>query len=182
MSTFSQRIQNSTAHRPIRDELSGEVFKDPALFPELISIALNLQDKSHHKACWILELVLEKEIDWLKDFLPQFCNALPQFRHEGALRSVSKICLFCVQRHIRHRDNFLSPQQLQQVTEACFDWLISDAKVATKAYAMRALYLIGKSEDWIHPELQVILTQGFPLHSAAYKAAAKEILQKISRV
>ncbi len=178
---FYQRIANSTAHRPIRDELSGMVFNDPQLFPELLAVALDVADKNHHKACWILELVLEKEIGWLKDFLPQFCGALPLYKHEGAIRSISKICLFSVQNHLKQRSGFLSTEELQQITEACFDWLITDAKVATKAYAMRALYIIGKSHGWIYPELEVILTQGFPQHSPAYKAAAKEILHKIDK-
>lgn len=177
---FRKKIANSTAHRPIRDELSGQVFNNPVLFQELIEMALDLPDKNHHKACWTLELVLEKEIDWLKDFLPRFCETLPLYKHEGAVRSVSKICLFSVKNHLKRRQGFLSPAQLQQITEACFDWLITDTKVASKAYAMRTLYLIGKGEDWIYPELQVILQQGFALHSAAYKSAAKEILQKIS--
>lgn len=178
---FYNKIANSTAHRPIRDELSGMVFNDTSLFPELMVIAFRVTDKNHHKACWILELVLEKEIGWLKGFLPQFCGTLPLYKHEGAIRSISKICLFSVQNHLKQRNGFLSDEQLQQIIEACFDWLITDAKVATKAYAMRALYLAGKSNDWIYPELQVILTQGFPQHSAGYQAAAKEILQKIAK-
>ena len=178
---FYKRIANSTAHRPIRDELSGMVVNNPALFPKLIAVALDVTDKNHHKACWILELVLEREISRLKDFLPQFCCTLPLYKHEGAIRSISKICLFSVQNHLKQRSGFLSSDELQQITEACFDWLITDAKVATKAYAMRALYLIGKSHDWIYPELEVILTQGFPQHSPAYKAAAKEILHKIAK-
>lgn len=178
---FYQRIANSTAHRPIRDVLSGMVFNDPQLFPELMAIALDSTDKNHHKACWILELVLEKEIGWLKDFLPQFCSTLQLYKHQGTIRSISKICLFSVQNHLKQRNGFLSGEELQQITEACFDWLITNAKVATKAYAIRALYLTGKSQDWIYPELEVILIQGFPQHSPAYKAAAKEILQKIAK-
>lgn len=178
---FRHKIANSTAHRPIRDELSGEVFNDSSLFDELMEMALDLKDKNHYKACWTLELVLEKEIDWLGEYLSRFCETLPLYKHEGAVRSVSKVCLFSVKNHLKRRDGFLSPEQLQQITETCFDWLIADTKVASKAYAMRALYLIGKNEDWVYPELKVILQQGFPEHSPAYKAAAKEILQKIAR-
>lgn len=177
MTGFYRRVQNSTAHRPVRDSISAEVLGNPLLFAELIGIALDIKDKNHHKACWILELVLEKDITLLGSFLPAFCGTLPAFKHEGAIRSVSKICLLCVQHHIRYKGAFLSALQLQQV----IDWLITDTKVASKAYAMRALYLIGKFEDWIHPELEVILRQGFPEHSPAYKGAAKEILQKISK-
>lgn len=179
---FYDRVANSTAHRPIRDELSGEVLKDIHLLPHLLSIALNIKDKNHHKACWISELVFEAKIDWLTPHLSTFCNALEGMKHEGALRSVSKICQFIME-YNKKFPGFVSGRQLQQITEACFDWLINpEGKVATKAYAMRTLYLIGKKEEWIFPELQIILTQDFPNHTAAYQAAAKDILKKINKL
>jgi len=178
--TFYKEIEASTAHRPVRDRLCGDVLSDPTLFPLLIGTALDCADKSHHKACWILELVLESNIHWLKEHCEEFTGLLKNFKHDGAVRSISKICLFAAQKHCREREGFLSDKQVQLVTEACFDWLISDAKVASKAYAMRTLYLIGRQQKWIHDELKHILPQGSPDHSPAYKAAAKDIMKKIS--
>jgi hypothetical protein len=176
---FQVQVANSTAHRPIRDLLSGMVFSNPGLLPELMEMALNVADKNHHKACWTLELVMQAHIEWLPDYLDVFCSTLATYRHEGAIRSVSKICLFAVSHNQKH-PGFLSGKHLQHITEACFDWLIDPkGKVANKAYAMRALYSIGKKEDWVYPELQRILSEDFVKHSAAYKAAAKELLLKL---
>jgi hypothetical protein len=175
---FQIQVANSTAHRPIRDLLSGMVFSNPALLPELMEMALDISDKNHYKACWSLELVLERHIEWLTPFDP-FCNTLAAYKHEGAIRSVSKICLFAVTHNQKH-PGFLNGKHLSHITEACFDWLIDPkGKVANKAYAMRALYIIGKKEDWVYPELQRILSEDFVKHSAAYKGAAKEILGKL---
>jgi hypothetical protein len=44
---------------------------------------------------------------------------------------------------------------------------------------MRALYNFGKKHLWINEELKMILSQDYPNHSAAYKAAAKDILKKL---
>lgn len=44
---------------------------------------------------------------------------------------------------------------------------------------MRSLQLLGKEYDWIHPELETILTKDFSAHTAAYKAVSKDILKKI---
>ena len=176
---FYKLIARSTAHRPIRDVLSGAVLQDKNLLGELVAIALNIKDPYHHKACWILELVMEVKIDWLADYLPEFCSKLQLIKHEGALRSVSKICLFSIKHHQKHSD-FLSDAQVEHITEACFDWLIyPDGKVATKAYAMRTLFLLGKKNDWIYPELKRILSEDALKHSAAYITAAKDILKKI---
>lgn len=177
---FYRQIENSTAHRPIRDKLCGDVLSNPELFTVLMQAALDCFDKSHHKACWILELVLENNIHWLKGYLDHFFACLNSYNHEGAIRSVSKICMFAALQHQKTKFAFLTPSQEQLITEACFDWLINDTKVASKAYAMRALYVLGKRQPWIHDELKYILPQGFPNHSPAYKAAAKDILRKIS--
>ncbi len=176
---FYNSITNSTAHRPIRDLLSGQVLNDPELLPGLLHIAMDVNDKNHHKACWILELVMEAKIEWLDPYLDEFCDTLASYKHEGAIRSISKICLFAVTKH--QKEQFLKPNHIEQITEACFDWLIDpDGKVAAKAYAMRALYLLGKKEDWIYPELQRILSEDSVKHTAAYKSAAKDILWRIS--
>lgn len=180
-SIFYNRVAASTAHRGIRDELSGMVLQDTMLLPCLMEIALNTEHKNHHKACWIAELVFEANLQLLESYLSDFCKTLCSYKHEGAIRSVSKICLFAVSLN-QKEPGLLTPEQLQQITEACFDWLIDpDGKVAAKAYAMRALYIIGKKQEWIYPELSQILSQDFPQHTAAYKSAAKDILRKIAR-
>lgn len=174
---FYNAIANSTAHRPIRDHLSELALQDKMLFHDLVAVALDVTDPYHYKACWILELVMEKEISWLADYLSQWCDSLQSYHHDGALRAIAKICLFAVTHHAKTND-FFSEKQLDQITEACFIWMIEKDKVATKAYAMRTLFLLGKKQAWIYPELKILLQQGFPNHTAAYKVAAKEILSK----
>lgn len=180
-SNFYNKVANSSAHRPIRDELSGAVLRNKALLPDLLTIALTIKDKNHHKACWIAELVFEAKTEWLGNYLDIFCETLAVFTNESAMRPISKICLFAVEHH-QQNDKFLNTLQLQRIIETCFDWLINPkTKVATKAYAMRTLFLLGKKENWIHPELTRILREDAAKHTAAYKAAAKDVLRKIDR-
>lgn len=178
---LQQEIQASTAHRPIRDFISGYVLEHESVFPELLALSLDVSSAFHHKACWNLELVLEKKIDWIQPHLELFCNSLETFTDESALRSVSKICLFIARREFpaRGKGNFASDEQLQQIASATFDWLIDQRKVATKAYAMRALFLLGKRYDWIYPDLKGLLAKDFPHHSAAYRSAAKQLLARL---
>ncbi|RZK09770.1 MAG: hypothetical protein EOO46_12830 [Flavobacterium sp.] len=181
---FIQALENSTAHRPIRDRLSGKVIDNLELLPVLMGIALDVNNKNHYKACWTLELVLEYNINWLSDYLEEFCKKLPLYKHEGAIRSISKICMFSAKQHLKNTKKnlaFLTENQSQQIIETCFDWLINDTKVASKAYAMRALFEFGKLHDWIYPELKEILPKDFASHSPAYHSASKEILQKIAK-
>ena len=68
------KIANSNAYRDVRDELSGMIINDKTLLPELIAFALDINDKNHFKACWICELVFEKHIEWLQDYIDDFIN------------------------------------------------------------------------------------------------------------
>ncbi|MDR6967843.1 hypothetical protein J2X31_001857 [Flavobacterium arsenatis] len=184
ISIFIQALENSTAHRPIRDRLSGEVIDNLELLPVLMEIAFDINNKNHYKACWTLELVLEHNINWLSEYLDDFCEKLQHYKHEGAIRSISKICMFSAKQHLKDKKkggDFLTEDQSQQIIENCFDWLINDAKVASKVYAMRTLFEFGKLHDWIYPELQEILPKDFAYHSPAYHSASKEILQKIAK-
>ncbi|OIQ21355.1 MAG: hypothetical protein BM557_03640 [Flavobacterium sp. MedPE-SWcel] len=179
--SFYEKVVNSSSHRRVRDELKDLVLNDKSLLPDLIEIAFDIDDKNHHRAAWILELVFEVDITWLKDHLPFFCDSLPTLKVDSTIRPISKICLFAVKHNIKN-PTFLSEKEVQQIIESSFDWLIDpDRKVAPKAYGMRTLYVLGKNIDWIYPELQPILEQGFSQHSAAYKAATKNILREIER-
>jgi hypothetical protein len=179
---FTQAIESSTAHRPIRDTLSGMVLHDPELLPVLIGVALDVQNKNHHKAGWILELVLENNIECLVPYLDVFCRTLSSFSNESSIRSISKICMFAAKYHLKKKATFLTENQVQLIIETCFDWLITDTKVASKVYAMRALFEFGKLQDWIYPELQEILPKDFANQSAGYHSASKKLLQLMAKV
>ena len=73
------------------------------------------------------------------------------------------------------------PAHKEKIVELCFDYLISDQKIAPKAYCMNALFLLGQDYDWIHPELVLILERDIHLQSSGFKARARHILRKIKK-
>lgn len=173
-SSFYLQIENSTANRHSRDELCETALSSVEALKELFLFAFDIGNKNHFKACWSLELVLEKDITLLLPHLDTFISKVKLYQHDSALRSISKICLFVSKsKKIRLNDD-----QEQVLVEACLDWLIQEEKVATKAYTIRALYNFSKNKPWLKEELYLILEQGYSSHSAAYKAVAKEVLKK----
>ncbi len=174
-----KNIAESNASRKSRDDNAADVI-NRRLSDDLITLALDVTDQNHFKACWILERVLEKNLQFLSPRLTDFCDNLPNWKHDSALRSVSKICMLCAQQANAQPD-FLSPDQIVQITEASFQWLIAEEKVAAKAYAIHTLFETGKRLDWVYDELVPILQHGFPDHSPAYKSAARQALSKIKR-
>jgi hypothetical protein len=59
--------------------------------------------------------------------------------------------------------------------------MISDQKVAVKAFTMNFLFLFGKNSDWVYNELKLIIQQNIMDGSAAYKARGKITLSLINK-
>jgi hypothetical protein len=177
-SELQVKLDYVNAYRENRLAAAQDVLENPTLFDELISICFSPHDQNHHKACWVLEFVSYQKLIWLEPHLDFFCSNLKNLKDDSAIRPIAKVVQLLVLTHYKKSNPglSLSQKQLQNIIESSFDWLITDVKVATKAYSIRTLYLLGKDSPWIHPELQ---TKDYPNHSAAYKAVAREVLKKL---
>jgi len=182
-SELQTKLNYLKAYRENRLMVAQDVLENPSLFKELVSICFSPLDKNNHKACWILEFVSYEELIWLQPHLDFFCSNLKILKDESSIRPIAKVVQLLVKSHYKKDENSiqLSETNLQDCIEASFDWLINDVKVATKAYSIRTLHILGNHYDWIHPELQIILNKDYADHSAAYKAVAKEVLKKIEK-
>lgn len=176
---LQKNLDYVTGHRANRQKYANEVLDNPELFAELIQLCFQISNKNSSKACWILEFVCYQKLEWLTAHLDFFCSNIKNLKDESAIRPIAKICQLLVFSHYKGKKILLSEKHLEEITESSFDWLINDTKVASKAYSMRTLYILGRHYNWIHPELKIIITKDFPNHSAAYKAVAKEVLKKI---
>ena len=172
---FYQLIEKSTAHRASREFIRNYVLQNPEKLQFLMEIGLNEKDKIHIKACWSLELIFEIKLELILPFLEDFLAKIEHFNNDSAIRPISKICMFLS----KSKTIKLSESQETKIIETCLDWLIQDEKVAAKAYSMITLYNFGKKHSWINEELKIILLQDYFKHSAAYRAAAKDILEKL---
>jgi len=108
-----------------------------------------------------------------------YLKHLCKLQDESAKKTIYQLMFYLAKSN--HRANGIKLTQLQetQIIELCFDWLIRDEKVATKVYAIKALFVLGKKYDWIHPELKNIIQQEYTNHSPAYQAATRIILKKM---
>jgi len=176
---LEKKLDSVTGLRANRNKYAVEILENQGLFPELLQLCFQSSHKKFPKACWILELVCYEKLEWMQEHLDFFCSNIKTLTDKSAIRALSKICMLLAISHFKKKEIQLSENQLQQITESCFDWLLSDMKVASKCYAIRSLHLLGKHFDWIHPELKIILEKECINHSSAYKAVAREILKKI---
>ncbi|HWS59844.1 MAG TPA: hypothetical protein VN182_02845 [Flavobacterium sp.] len=176
---FEKKLNLVSSLKTDKNKFAIEILENQELYTELIQHCFQISNKNTVKAIWILELVCYEKLEWLKDYLDIFCANIKNLTDQSGIRPASKICMLLAIAHFKNKDIQLTNKQMQQITEACFDWLIKDTKVASKCYSIRALHQLGKQYEWIHPELKFILDKDYNSHSCAYKAVAREILKKI---
>lgn len=174
-STFYTKITKGKAAKSFREGNKAYVLNNPEHMEELTQIAFNIEDKNHHKAFWVLELICEENCSLFEPYIDAFCKQIKNYTKDHSKRPVSRICMF-----LSNSNNIvLSKDQEQTIIENCFDWLINDEKVAVKAYAMKTLYTLSKKHKWVIPDLKQIITTDYPNQSVGYKACTKEILKKL---
>lgn len=172
---FYKQIEKGTAHRKTRDEHTAFVLSHPEYLEDLATIACNPKDKNHYKALWIIELISIQMPEILLPIIDPFCGALPNYKIEKAIRPSAKICYQLT----KSSKVTLTKTQEEQIIETCLDWLINNVKVAPAAFAMRALFLLGKKYDWINDELRLLLSRDLDNVTPGYRFAVKDILKRL---
>lgn len=173
------------AKRVNRLKVSNLVLENEELFKPLLELTFEVENKLSIKAAWVLELVCIEKLDWLIRYLDFFTKNISLVKFDSSIRPASKICNFLAIAYNSKQRNLikenLTKEHIDFIIEAGFDWMITDQKVAVKAYTMNFLFIFGKSRDWVHEELKLILEQNISSGSPAYKARGKITLNLINK-
>lgn len=169
--------------RQKRAEMSALIFDTPELLESLLNIAFAVDNPISKRACWVLEFTAKEKLFYIFPYLDGFTQNLKKLHFDSSVRPMAKICEYLIKAYFSKTPNgsqkALTDIHLEKMIAACFDWLIGKHKVASKAYSMTCLLLLGKKFDWIHPELKMVLEQNYAAGSAAYKARARMTLSEI---
>ncbi len=175
------------ATRIKREEKAAWFLAHTESLPELIRLCFDTNFSAHHKAFWILEIVLERNLNYLLPYIDDFLPHLSRLKNDSAIRPAAKICRWIVRAYAVKREKVwnetLSQKNLEQLLEVTFDWLIGSNKVAAKAYSMDSVlwlgYLKGETFSWIHPELKQVIMTNINQESPAYQTQGKRILNEL---
>ena len=173
------------AKRVNRLSVANLVIKNKELFPYLLELVFEIDNKTSIKAAWVLEFVCAERLDWLAPHLNYFTGNIGKVNFDSAVRPVSKICEFLADAYTSENNSVikieLKKNHIEKMIEVGFDWLIGKQKVAVKVYAMEMLFLLGRNIDWVRQELRLIIELNITKESAAYKARGKKILSMINK-
>lgn len=168
------------AYRANRMKAAQWILEHPKSFEEVLHIGFEQHPELSHRAWWAFEFVCLEQLELLYPYFDLFFESLHTVKGDSSVRPLAHIGEVIVLNYYKKKDTTLQKVFLQrhkeQLTEVCFDWLISEQKVACQARAMLCLYYLGTEMDWVHPELKSILERNLPQGSAGYKNRASKIL------
>ncbi len=182
MSLLAQ-LNFEKAYRESRMKAARWVLNHPKTLPELLTLAFKNDAEISHKANWTLEFVCLERLALLYPHLDYFFEHLSEVTEESSVRPLSHICeLLSI--HYYHKKNkqlrlVLTASHKSKMTECCFDWLLTEKKVACQVRAMLCLFYLGTEHQWIHSELKAILQANIPKGSAGYQSRGKKVLTMI---
>lgn len=180
---LEKEIRNTDHSREKRSYFANLILQNQELLPQLMKICHLVDDEISCKASWGLEYTCKNNLEAILPFLDSFITLLPKVHLDPAVRPVAKVCEYLILDYYKNKNpkirKYLNATYREKIVEACFEWLITDQKVAPKVYSMTSLYLLGTEFDWVHPELKIILENNYYKGSAAYKARSRMILKKL---
>ncbi|QQX75737.1 MULTISPECIES: adenylosuccinate lyase [Aequorivita] len=183
---LKQKLMEVDSSKTKRVEIAMWVTKKTHYVRETLQWCFAEDSELLVQSAWVLEIICEYKAKNFFKYMHLFFEKLPTIKNDSALRSCAKICeMLCHYHFMKSCGVFyevLNKNERKIITECCFDWLITDQKVACQAPAMQCLYYLGWDNDkiWIYPELRDILITNAPHKSAGYQARARKILKKIS--
>ncbi len=182
-----KQLTTLKAYRKDREQVAKWVVDNKIVFPLLLKYCYQTDNEISYKAAWVLEIICLRKIELLLPYLDAFLENIPKIHKNQAVRPMAKICEillidFYSQKQKKTIPLLFLKKHRNQLVEICFDWLITEQKVACKAYAMQCLYLLGKEFPWVHPELKILLLKDFASQQPAFKARARHILNKLRKI
>lgn len=172
--------------RDNRKNAANIVLTNLDLFKHLVTLTFKVDDKTSIKAAWVLEWICtHNSINHILPYLNKFTKNIAKIHFDSATRPCAKICEHLAIAYTSKKENdvkeFLTEKHIDQIIETGFDWLITEQKIAVKAYTMNTLYLFGLQKDWVHVELAHIIRTNVIHKSKGCEARGRKILGLIAK-
>ena len=176
-------LEKVSAGKTSREAAARHFYGNRKHIAQLIGFVFEVEDPVSVKASWVLDMVASDDIAIILPGLDHFTKNIHRVCNESALRPLARICERLLAAMDADQPSLagikLSGLQHELLLNAAFKWLIGPHKVATKVFAMRCLYYLGKEAPWVHGELREILREQYARETSGYKARARDTLQKL---
>ncbi len=180
-----EQLSYSKPYRDDRLKAGLWVIDNPEYMEEMVSLSVTSDHEYSMQALWSLEFVCRYKLELLYPYLDAIFNYLPNETDHSRLRALSFICELIAIAYYKNKDkvlgNAFTHSHKEVMTECCFDWMITQQKVACKVRAMTALSHLGTEFPWILDELEPMIKENIPDSSAGFQSRGKKVLNQIAK-
>gem|GEM_PF-5933401 len=173
-SLLLSQLDSCSALLESRIALKQLVLSKPTYIDMIFKMAMDSTCKNHHKACWILELILIDDPSLIHHHINTFCHSLSNIKHESAKRPMAKIAFQLVSSSEFH----LNASQENLILETALEWLISQTKIATQCYALDILSELSAT----YPELleisRSIIDQRYATSKPSFQRRSEKFVRR----
>ncbi len=176
---LKKELQQVNTRPENRKNLLSKLLQEPDFFSEILKL-IGTDKEMAPKAARAIELASIQNVEVILPHINSVIVISKSSNNDSVIRAMAKILEILIDQHYSSKNRFqLQENQLQQIVEICFDWLITPQKTAAQVYSMGCLLQLGKDYSWIYTELLQILKKNYAKNSAGYKARARKIIQQI---
>ena len=180
---FIQMLNSDSRDYSNRPLLAEAVMEHPDWILIVLEEMSAIENKNSDMSARVLELASKKDLSLIIPYLDKFSSLISKLKLDGSIRASSKIIeLLCVEYFVKFNPFYikkLNNNYLEQFTESCFDWMITDKAIAIQAHSMYSLYLLGTKYNWIHTELVQNIQRNLLEGSTGYQNRGKKIINAI---
>ena len=137
-----QTILNSDSSRATADIATEAIADVPEYFKEVLYISLNTKPPVNWRAARVVSLSAEEYPELFIPYVNEIAQLYSSFKNDGLKRSYA----WLLSRYAK----YFNEESQSDLIEVCFDYMLSDEKIAVKYNCMKLLFEMTK----IIPELK----------------------------
>jgi len=149
---------------PSRTLAMNHILDQGILADAFIEVIYFVDDNQKIVLYHALDMLVERHIDYLNDFLDLYLEKALNETHESTKRCVSRTIFH----QLKNNKNLYNKDQKQQIVHTMFDWIILPSAVATRVNAINILYFLVDQEEWIKEQLIALIEQNLLLQEPSF--------------
>ena len=171
-----QIVLETDIHIKSRVDTLSVIGSDEEVLKFLLKYSFKYDDTIHVMSTVLLQDILDKDIFRLEPYLDTFIGNVEFITNESSKRLISRICWLIA----KSKKLVCTSVQEKQLIDASLLWLSTDSKVASEAFAMDILMLLGHKYKEDMKLISEVIELNYPKRTAAYQNKAKKFMRYYS--
>ncbi|AJH15637.1 hypothetical protein [Myroides profundi] len=169
---FYQIVLETDIHVKSRVDTLAVIGSDEEVLKFLLKYSFEYDDAIHVMSTVLLQDILDKDILRLEPYLDTFIDNAEFITNESSKRLISRICWLIA----KSKKLVCTSVQEKKLVDVSLLWLSNDSKVASEAFAMDILMLLGQQYKEDLKLISEVIELNYPHRTVAYQNKAKKFM------